>query len=415
MGACSCRGRTIAAVASDRVGKRAYDDYSTIPAPAKVFSVIKWHFVFHSVAVWFGLPLLVLLQALVPAIRPQCASGWNPLPLIGLLFLIAHHFHAESKTWENIKSLLTPMEITVMRQRGVFKGRRQLMLFAMSLHLGIYFTFIFPLWAASCGDIGMESWLRSWKVVPMVGEWLVGPLRTLGFPGILLISIALRWLPEVISLLYMMLSGRVSHIFDDGQRVRGSKFAELVVFAGTALMPSVSRLLEEVSDQRKWCFSERKHEARSASGDSEGAIEAEQKRINVTLQRESAASLEDFDLILHAHRRETEMEIYVAAMSQLLLRILFGCLVQLWVQSAVLMYLFTVLDMEGRCKVVLGIALSTVELLVGVWNTCCGRKSFGLVGLLYGISAVFGAWCVARVYYAFMCAEHVWNLTTGCV
>eukprot|EP00927_Polykrikos_kofoidii_P068633 TRINITY_DN63982_c0_g1_i1.p1 TRINITY_DN63982_c0_g1~~TRINITY_DN63982_c0_g1_i1.p1 ORF type:complete len:421 (-),score=30.17 TRINITY_DN63982_c0_g1_i1:100-1362(-) len=414
MGACGARGKPNVPVVADIAARPACDAYSTIE-PRKILPSIWKHFVFHSVALWFGLPILVLLQALVAALRPICASGWNLFPLIGVVLVIAHHFYAETTTWAHVNSLITDPERTVVRQRGIFRNRRQLMLLAAFLDVGVYVNFMFPVWAASCGDAISESWVHSWTLVPVVGELLAGFLHSLGFSGMLLFTMLLRWLPETIILVCMIVFNPVSHVSDDERRVSGGKFAEWVLFADTSQMLSVSRFLKEISAQRKWVF-EGERDARSANSGEAFAAEREQGQFLVQIGREDKSHLVKTSLHVEAHRINTEQNVYMVAMSKLLLRTLFGCITQLWVQTAFLMHSFTLLDMEGRVKVSVSIALCTVDLMAGVGKMPGSRESIGCVGLLLcALSVFFAAWCVARVYHAFICPEHVWNLTSGCV
>jgi len=102
-------------------------------------------------------------------------------------------------------------------------------------------------------------------------------------------------------------------------------------------------------------------------------------------------------------------------------------LLQLWLQSSFFSLVFAFTTNIAKSKSILSmgigflVALSKLAPMVSVFVESLGEdvKKCGGTGWGFMFFLIFCAfvtfWIPAKVYFAFVCESHVWNLSTGCV
>eukprot|EP00747_Dinoflagellata_sp_TGD_P049457 gnl/TRDRNA2_/TRDRNA2_146203_c2_seq1.p1 gnl/TRDRNA2_/TRDRNA2_146203_c2~~gnl/TRDRNA2_/TRDRNA2_146203_c2_seq1.p1 ORF type:complete len:303 (-),score=41.97 gnl/TRDRNA2_/TRDRNA2_146203_c2_seq1:59-943(-) len=114
-------------------------------------------------------------------------------------------------------------------------------------------------------------------------------------------------------------------------------------------------------------------------------------------------------------------------------RLFFENMVQLWIQASFFSLSFGHMGFVAKLKNLasLGLGLFVCFLKVGqmlaevvkrrkdlckvdewdCFSVCLGSVMFSMLGAM----VVIPCWIVAKLYFAFICESHVWNLTSGCV
>lgn len=95
------------------------------------------------------------------------------------------------------------------------------------------------------------------------------------------------------------------------------------------------------------------------------------------------------------------------------MKVFLGNLLQLWLQASFFALTFDNTGEQAKIKVLISMLISALQAVARVWHSI-GR--LGLVGCLNAILVVVALlWVGAKVYFAYICEDHLWNLTTGCV
>merc|ERR1711920_8252 len=172
-------------------------------------------------------------------------------------------------------------------------------------------------------------------------------------------------------------------------------------------MPSIMVLCDEMSEQKRHTYDEAK------GGD---AARREKGRQDVILGRMAKEAMEALELENAEERERVDRSQKGRLICQFVLKLLISVLLQLYLQSTFFELAFDELGQEARVKLTLGIALSCVLVFVNSIRCCSVVTKLGCVGISFFIlSAMVVAWAAAKVYFAIVCQDHVWNLTTGCV
>ncbi|CAE8588041.1 unnamed protein product [Polarella glacialis] len=369
-----------------------------------------WH---HAALTWVVIPLFAVVQGVVPFLQPTCENGFNNWSLLFVFGYVLHHIYAESSSWTAVKELLSLPEITIMRQFGVLRLRRRMVFLGLLEGLDFYTDMTFPLMARHCDHVLTETWRRSWQEVPYVGQHLDAIVEVLRFWGIALLCASVNVvLTGLIGLWRMSSTYRsADYAFEDifstdgrkteDKRIGGKAFYTWARSAETAMMPSVASLCEEVGDQKRWKYDPSKKE---------GATEARQNYIHGKIDYAAVAKFELGDA---AAEEQVELARQLHYALLLLLKVFIGNGMSLWLQGSYFALTFETTGNEGKYKVVASMVISALQALVR-----CTQASIklGFPGvLLSSLIMSFVAWSFAKVYYAFICPHHMWNLTTGCV
>ncbi|CAK0793787.1 unnamed protein product [Prorocentrum cordatum] len=186
-------------------------------------------------------------------------------------------------------------------------------------------------------------------------------------------------------------------------RMLASDFVNLARFAEVALFPSIAALCEEMSEQRRHVYVDN------------DAGEEVQARRNLALGK---IRTEDFQKMELADRTEfdgvSDQE-HVHLLTQLGLKVLTGVILQLWVQASFYELGFDAAGEAARHEVVAGMLISAVLVFATALRFCDVASKLGCVGVsLFLVCALVVVWSAAKVYFAYVCSDHLWNLSTGC-
>ncbi|CAE6937705.1 PUB49 [Symbiodinium natans] len=369
--------------------------------PEKPTWVLRTQFLRHSFLVWVVLPLCVYSwDVLAPSrFKASCSQGYSLTSLFPLCLVELHYLYAESCAWSAMKALLSQPELVILKQFGVLQYRKWLVLLGLCEGFLLFTDVSFPFVARACDEILTEDWGRAWGDVPMIGQLMASLVAAVRFWGFaLLATVAVILTNGVAGLLLCIPFSPDGQTGQTGQTT-GAEFVAWARAAETAMMPSVAFLAEEMANQKRHLTDY--SEARS----DEGAGSFGNK-----LDPDAAVMFENFNRNLAAHIHFSESAHFMLLM---LGKILLGRCLQLWIQSSFLALAFHQEAAGAKDKVILGCCLGAVLLLHRALHSMKMLGCMGLPLLVLIIACV--TWAGAKIALAFVCKDHLWNLTTGCV
>lgn len=366
----------------------------------------------HAALVWILFPIFVAVSNFVSVLQPTCETGYSNYGFIVVLFVILHHLRAESCAWTATKSLLAPPELSVMRQLGALQRRRRLVLLGILEDLDIYTDLTFPFIAYDCDVMLTEQWLQSWNIVPIVGGFVVSILERLRFWGCAAIFVAFVNVAGLIGLCQLLFTkqDRDAANIDDKTaagppRLKGDVFFSIARFAETAVMPSIANLCEEMGLQRRWTF-----DANEAHGGAKALVKARQDAVWGKISRKD---LHTFELQNQEEQGRVDKAGERYWIILLIGKVLVGNAAQLWLQASFFQLSFGTLGRQAMYKLIASMLFSGLQVLA---RSSSAAVKLGGVGVVFALLNVFIiAWAGAKIYYAFHCEEHVWNISSGCV
>lgn len=370
----------------------------------------------HGLILWAFLPLFALSQWLIEAWRPTCERGYLWLTLLVVALVVGHHLLAESHAWAAAKALLARPELTIMHHLGVLRRRRRLVLLGVLEDLDIYTDFTFPLVARSCEMDKLQlQWLKTWGSLPWIGEQVVSVLKHLHFWGLSAVLVSLVCLLGLSGIVWQAAQrgSAAALLGEDGQkpspdqlpRLGGRVFFGLAQAADNAAMPSVALLCEEMARQRRWCF-----DAKFEAG---GALERTKMGTAALLGRIDRKTLERHELFRQQERENVDAAGKMYAGAVLLGKTFLGNALQLSVQAAFFELSFSFLGAEACGKLLVGMAISALQVVVRSVHACTLLGCCGLACAAPNLALV--AWSGAKIYFAYACPDHVWSLFTSCI
>lgn len=366
-----------------------------------------WH---HAIITWVLMPVFVVLQLYIPLLEPSCEEGFRNCTIIVMLVFELHHMYAESVAWASAKEMLAPPEISVLRQLGFLGRRKRIVLLGMLEVAGLYINLTFPFVARACDDVLTLRWERAWTKVPLMGGFIVWTLGYLRFWGWAFLA----------ALLNVIITGYVGliHVFqhvelrkkahgkrgDGGEdkRISGEVFFAWARSAETAMMPSVAMLCEEIAQQRRWMYDP----ARDAS-------KSTKAREDMTLGKISQRMMEELQVqdLEEEERVEAAGKFHYSLL--LIVKVFIGNVLSLWLQASFMALTFSTSGHQVRAKVIASMVISSVQAFV---RCSVVTMRLGLIGGgLSFLIMTFVVWTWAKVFFAYTCPDHVWNLSTGCV
>lgn len=363
----------------------------------------------HAIVVWFAMPAFATAQGLVRLLHPTCAFGYSNYSLIGVVLVLAHHLYAESKAWAAVKLLCTQPELCVLRQLGVLRRRRRLVVLGLLQDLHLYANLMFPLIARGCDLKIAENYQTAWEIVPGIGPlvvWVLEYLRFWGFAILLMGVFVALSVGELCHHHAIWPTDAAKRGGDDGGQARmlGSDFVNLARYAEVAFFPSIVALCEEMSERRRHVYV-----------DNDAGTEVQARR-KLTLGRIRAEDFQKMELASNEENDRVVEKQQVHLLIQLSLKVLTGVILQLWVQASFFELAFDTAGDEAKSKVVAGMLISAVLVFATALRFCDATSKLGCVGVvLFIVCALAIAWTVAKVYFAWVCDDHLWNLSTGCV
>eukprot|EP00928_Gymnodinium_smaydae_P034047 TRINITY_DN24216_c0_g1_i1.p1 TRINITY_DN24216_c0_g1~~TRINITY_DN24216_c0_g1_i1.p1 ORF type:complete len:388 (+),score=76.42 TRINITY_DN24216_c0_g1_i1:99-1166(+) len=326
-----------------------------------------------------------------------------------------------------MKSLTTAPDHIVMRQLGIFRARRFRLVLGMLAELSLYTDLTFVLLARDCDDSLTARWAETWLRVPFVGTHLsalVQQVRLWGIAAMLAATNVLffgaggllrmaRELHESSQGIHASTPKWPSGSFlgptdgpdtevDAERAVSGVAYFAWARSAEVAFMPSVATFCAEMGAQRRFVYDEH--------GDGRLAAKA---RAELLLGRNSKENVILTEQVVHEQWERVDASERRYFLGMLLGKVLLLTSMQVWLQASYFALTFGDTGTKAKYKVMVGIALSGLQLLVR-----CAEAPARL-----GFSGAMLCTCVfffllaalAKVIFAFRCPEHLWNVTTGCV
>lgn len=359
----------------------------------------------HALLAWFGLPLAALLQWLVPELRPSCEDGFKNIPFVVIMGLIeGHHVYAENQAWHAFKKCLTDPETTILRQHGVLRSRKWLVLLGIAQSIAIFANWIFPVFVVSCGVAEGESydfWLNAWSKIPVIGVVVSQGIPVVHFWGAILIITAINWfvnglrnlikLPEVLDF---------DPLKSEEKDVKADIILEWAIAAETAMMPSLQALCDATALNRRFVyrvvdFEERerlKKDAIFGKGEMSDALDAEM--IEVKYEK---------------FFNERDATNYSCGGISL---IVLAKGLQIWLKTTYMMLMFDFTGVEAKIKIYGGIVVNAVVML---HQGCTFAAKRGLLGgVMAFIMVLFIVWATKKTLMSFQCPSHMWSMTKGC-
>jgi len=364
----------------------------------------------HSILLWVVLPLCIGLEVIIPALAPSCDGGYTNYSLLLVLFLEIHHLWAEGRAWWGLRDLVSPPEVSVLRQLGVLASRRRYVLLGVLEDLDLYTDLAFPFIALACDANHSKTilWSRAWAEVPVLGHMFSQVILMLRFFGVALIAVGLNvavsGLMKIAGMLMAALNRRREMKFWEEQKWRfpGELYFDWARAAECAMMPSVAVLSEEVAASRRFRF--------KAQGDSAASTKAREdyehgKVTEETLMTSGIHDTQEEDKIQSAETWHFSMI--------LLQKVFLGNVLALWLQGSFVALTFADGYSTARVKLIISMIFSGLQAAVRCLRVCHQTGSLGLSISIFVM--FFVIWSFVKVYKAYVCPDHLWNLTTGCV
>lgn len=363
----------------------------------------------HSILVWVVLPLCIGLQVLIPALAPSCGSGYTNWSLLFMLLVELHHLWAERRAWSGMRDLISPPEASVLRQLGVLASRRRCVLLGILEDLDLYTDLAFPFIALACDDehVITNLWSDAWDKVPVLGHLMSQIILTLRFFGVALIAVGLNVVVSGITKIFIMMAAALTHrdsmkLWEAQQwRIPTEAFFSWAQAAECAMMPSVAVLSEEMAAGQRYRYRPNADSATTTK------MREDYEHGKVTEEALMTSGIHDTaeeDKIQAAERRHFNLILFQ--------KVFLGNVLALWLQSSFLALTFQDGYSPAQIKLIISMIFSGLQAAV----RCCHVSSqTGLAGLCVSILVMFFvAWSFLKVYEAYHCKYHLWNLTTGC-
>lgn len=364
----------------------------------------------HALLVWVVLPGCIALQAFVPALEPTCSHGYTNWSLFLLLALEIHHIWAEMRAWAGLRELVSPPELSVLRQLGVLASRRRCVLLGILEDADLYTDLAFPFIAWACdseqNDLITTLWSRAWHQVPLVGHALANVVLRLRFWGIaMLVLVANVCVSGLWKIVNMILDGRAHRqqmpfVEQQQWRIHTRWFFNWAQAAETAMMPSVAVLSEELAAEQRWRWNKKGDAAMSTKARED--IYYGKTTEEALMTSETAVLDEEVNHSEHRHFNTV-----------LIQKVLLGNVMALWLQSSFLALTFQHGMSQARIKLAISMIFSALQAAVRCYRV---STQTGVCGLCVSVVVMFFvAWSFVKVWKAYTCEDHLWNLTTGCV
>lgn len=380
-------------------------------------AALEGHFYRHAFATWLGLPLVALLEVLIPQLRASCHEGYPDVTLIFVAVFVLHWFYSETSAWQAVKQLIAPPELTILRHLGVLRKRRWKMVQGFLEQIDLYTDLTFPFIARSCGVHLTRKWSVAWSQSAF-GHFVDPVILTLRFWGLALIiaatNVAVTGLFGIYrirmhvqvrqkTLSYDLSASDADHV----GRVNGEVYFGWAQSAETAMMPSVACICEEMASQKRFTFDKKKNN-----------LESMQARYDKVFKK-GFANLEAMESKDDAEIHRVDSAAFTHYVALLLVKVLIGNVVQLWMQATFFALTFDEIRPKARNKLLFSMVISVAQAFLRCMNVTAKKPKIGLPFTLVAMFII--CFAMAKVYFAFICDYHVWNLTsfmqgeTGCV
>jgi len=355
------------------------------------------------------MPVCLAVQNLIPPLRPTCASGFSNWSFLLLLLVEAHHIYQERKAWTAVRDLITPPELSVMRQLGILRMRLRHVILGILEDVDLYMDFAFPFVALACdrddpSNPMTEHWAEAWRQVPILGHLLAKIVLRVRFWGVAFffagLNVTVCGLLRLASMSRDARSRETETNRNTGEfRLSGSIYFMWARAAETAMMPSVAGLCEEMALQKRWVFDTTKLSV---------TARATQAREDYEFGKVTSRDLQQSELhaVQEEERVQEEEESHIALV--LLSKVLVGNVMALWLQGSfvALTYQDSFNDMSlATVKLLISMVISAAQAALRCWRASCRLGVGGAWMSVMVMSFVF--WSFLKVYYAKVCPYHL--------
>lgn len=387
----------------DEVQRGTYQAVEPARSVPELFHTLRY----NAMVMWVSLPVIVIFQA-IPDLQPDCGDGFSLYVLLGVAALLAHHVLTERRAWRTTQMLVTRPEWVVLNTFGILRKRRRMAVLGIVEALDVYTDLSFVFLARDCSGIS-AVWFETWERLPVVGHVVADSLRSIRFWGVaaafnvtfLVIGFfsMLRLFAMDEALGKAMTHAESAHAPD---RVPGDVFFILARSADVAMLPSIACICEEMGVSKAHMYDPKK--------DPRARSEAHE---NLLLGKIDFRAAEALELEDEEERKRVDTEQHAHFLIMLFTKVLVGNSMQLWLQGSFFQISFNVLGQTARIQLLCSMVFSSMSVLVRCKNmgAMLGRAGCPIVAVILGLLA----WTFAKIYFAFTCEDHLWNLTTGCV
>eukprot|EP00933_Yihiella_yeosuensis_P076826 TRINITY_DN8678_c3_g1_i1.p1 TRINITY_DN8678_c3_g1~~TRINITY_DN8678_c3_g1_i1.p1 ORF type:complete len:395 (-),score=44.27 TRINITY_DN8678_c3_g1_i1:72-1232(-) len=360
-------------------------------------STLQSSFFWASILQWVVLPIFVFFQEHIPTLEPDCREGFRNSTIWVILVMELIHISLESRTWSAAKELCSPPEIAVLRQLGVLRSRGRFVVLGVLESLDLYTDLTFPLMALACDLHVTESWRKSWQQVPVLGKYLDAVVDKFRFWGIALLLVSAN-------VLFVGLLGIIRIVCQGKQdsRMNGEIWLGFARSSETSMMPSVAMFCEEMANQKRYVF--------DGAKDSDFATQA---REHAVLGKLDAGQLEKFETTNFDQNEKVNAAEKLHFFLTLFVKVFLGNLMSVWLQGSFMALTFDLTHDHAKYKIGASMVVSAIQALVRCHSVV---QKLGFQGCIISVFVLFFlGWSFAKVYFAYQCPKHLWNLTSGCV
>mmetsp|Transcript_26735 Transcript_26735/g.49077 ORF Transcript_26735/g.49077 Transcript_26735/m.49077 type:complete len:407 (+) Transcript_26735:115-1335(+) len=381
--------------------------------PGHAMDVLERHMLQHALVAWIGIPLFVVIEELIPWIQVTCTKGYPPISLLFLAVVEAHHLYTEHMAWNAAKSIPTGPELSVLRTFGVLRHRKRRVLAGMVEGVVLYACCVFPILTWKCDQHLTERYLAEFSssVVPFV--WIAGKtvkymrffglaltltLINIGFSGVW----GITWMYFYNFTRQQQLQS-ASTAEEKRDAVHGTTCIRWAYSAQTAMMPSLNAFFEEMAAQKRFTL---------ADPDSMDAKSAMQARIDRVMGRKTNAEAMSAEMVSAADVEKVRKSENLHLFKMLGVKVLVGNVLQMWLLSTYFGLTFDLTAKEMKVKLIVAMVIAFLEAI----SLMRSPAKHGPLGwLLFLIVWCCIASACAKVYFAFQCDSHLWNVGGGCV
>eukprot|EP00747_Dinoflagellata_sp_TGD_P182783 gnl/TRDRNA2_/TRDRNA2_37183_c0_seq1.p1 gnl/TRDRNA2_/TRDRNA2_37183_c0~~gnl/TRDRNA2_/TRDRNA2_37183_c0_seq1.p1 ORF type:complete len:427 (-),score=78.67 gnl/TRDRNA2_/TRDRNA2_37183_c0_seq1:90-1370(-) len=370
-------------------------------------------FLHQSLLQWVFLPLFCFLSSVGPVLNPSCAHGFNDWAFLVLLIVEAHHLYAEVTAWHAAKGLCTPPELSILRAHGVLQKRRRSVLLGILEAIDLFLLLYFPYVARACDVDGSltQYWKESWRQqeVKIGGDVVVKALDAVGFSGFVLTVSLMNVVVSGfsgIALIFAAVKKRKQKCdFTGGlSRIPGEVFFELAASAETAMMPSLALLCGDMGNQSRYTYDSKSFK---------DTAKATQAREDVMLGKTTARIALQMEMADMENERKVDTAERKHFLALLICKVFIGNVMQLWLQSSFFALSWAYTGQQAKIKMLFSICANSTSAAL---RCMYAVDKLGMKGIALGLMIMaIVAWSWAKVYFAWVCKDHLWNLTSGCV
>jgi len=261
--------------------------------------------------------------------------------------------------------------------------------------------------ASACSARIHDKWIHSWKIIPYIGPVVSGMLGEIGFGGFALaVFVCGAYIPQFVNILSLLAPGAIF-----GTAITVAIWTQFDWYVGAPVMLIAIGLTDIYLAKRQWSTAFNFWDV-----------------ANTRTNRDVVQQAMHGGFVFFEFRLDPDDKVDRALFFNLN-KLIFENLVQLWIQASYFSFSFEMMNELARYKVMFSICLGLfvsltkllpmfpafVELNRGHFFELPEGLALWFCILCLVLCLLFVVWTAAKVYFAFTCPSHVWNLAGGCV